>query len=164
MTDTPRIILVEDDVPLARSLQRLLVSDGFDVSLAFDGVELKRFLRQGDVDLVLLDLNLGAEDGMDIAHKLGGTSAIGLIIVTGRERKSDYVIGLEVGADDYVAKLFDHDELSIRIRAVLRRRQRVHDGAPVLVVRPYRLNTADPCLSHKGSDARVEKSSTTSTT
>jgi len=156
MTDNPRIIIVEDDVPLARSLQRLLVDDGCDVSLAFDGTELKRLLRHGEVDLVLLDLNLGAEDGMDIARELGGTSATGLIIVTGRGRKSDCVTGLEAGADDYVTKPFDHDELRARIRAVLRRRRRGRDGVPILVVGPYRLNTAERCLSLEGSGARVE--------
>ena len=156
MTETPRIIIVEDDVPTARSLQRLLVDDGFAVSLAFDGAELKRFLRRGAADLVLLDLNLGSEDGLDIARELAGTTDTGLIIVTGRGRKSDCITGLQAGADDYVTKPFDHDELRARIRAVLRRRRRGRDWKQVVTLGPYRLNTADRCLSLEGSSTRVE--------
>ncbi|WP_295454868.1 response regulator transcription factor [uncultured Thiodictyon sp.] len=148
MNEIPRIIIVEDDVPLAQSLLRLLVGDGFDVALAFSGAELRRLLDRGDADLVLLDLNLGVEDGMDIAGELGGTRSVGLIIVTGR--KSDCVSGLEAGADDYVTKPFDHQELCARIRAVLRRRERGRDGLAVLALGPYRLHTARRCLSREG--------------
>ena len=154
MNDIPRIIIVEDDVPLAQSLLRLLVSDGFDVALAFSGAQLRRLLDRGDADLVLLDLNLGIEDGMDIARELGGTRSVGLIIVTGR--KSDCVSGLEAGADDYVTKPFDHQELCARIRAVLRRRERGRDGLAVLVLGPYRLNTALRCLSREGARSVLE--------
>jgi DNA-binding response OmpR family regulator len=156
MPDQPRIIIVEDDLHLARSLQRLLVADGFDVSLAFNGADLRCFLCDGDVDLVLLDLNLGVEDGMDIARELGETGTTGLIIITGRLDSSDCVTGLEAGADDYVTKPFDHHELRARIRAVLRRRPRLRDGLAVVVVGPYRLDTANRCLSRVGSSIRVE--------
>ena len=156
MSETARIIIVEDDVALARSLQRILVSDGFDVALAFSGVELRRLLERGDVDLVLLDLNLGAEDGMAIARELGRTRSTGVIIVTGRGSKSDCVTGLEAGADDYLTKPFDLDELRARMRAVLRRRQPGLDGLPFLVVGPFRLNTVDRCLTREGGVARIE--------
>lgn len=156
MPDHPRIIIVEDDLHLARSLQRLLVSDGFDVMLAYNGADLRCFLRTGGVDLVLLDLNLGAEDGMDIARELGETSTTGLIIITGRADPTDRFTGLEAGADDYVTKPFDHQELRARIRAVLRRRPRAHDGGAVLAVGPFRLNTANRRLSRMGSGIQVE--------
>lgn len=156
MHDRPRIIIVEDDVHLARSLQRLLTADGFDVGLAFNGADLRNFLRDKDVDLVLLDLNLGLEDGMDIARELGEIGSTGLIIITGRMDSSDCVSGLEAGADDYVTKPFDHQELRARIRAVLRRRPQPRDGVPVVAVGPYRLDTANRCLSRVGSSARVE--------
>lgn len=156
MPDNPRIIIVEDDVHLARSLQRLLVSDGFDVMLAYNGADLRCFLRSGVVDLVLLDLNLGSEDGMDIARELGETSTTGLIIITGRADPTDRVTGLEAGADDYVTKPFNHEELRARIRAVLRRRPRPLDGVAVLALGPYRLNTANRCLRRMGSNAQVE--------
>jgi DNA-binding response OmpR family regulator len=155
MNEISRII-VEDDVPLAHSLRRLLVGDGFDVALAFSGAELQRLLDRGDADLVLLDLNLGAEDGMDIARELGETRSVGLIIVTGRRRKSDCVSGLEAGADDYVTKPFNHQELCARIRAVLRRRERGRDGLAVLALGPYRLDTARRCLSREGGPGVLE--------
>ncbi|WP_295388988.1 response regulator transcription factor [uncultured Thiodictyon sp.] len=156
MNEFPRIIIVEDDVPLAQSLRRLLIGDGCDVALAFSGAELRRLLDRGDADLVLLDLNLGVEDGMDIARELGETRSVGLIIVTGRGGKSDCVSGLEAGADDYVTKPFDHQELCARIRAVLRRRDRGRDGLTVLALGPYRLNTAQRCLSREGRSRGLE--------
>ncbi len=156
MPEPARIIIVEDDVALAKGLQRILISDGFDVSLAFSGAELIDLLNRGGVDLVLLDLNLGAEDGMDIARELARTRSTGLIIITGRGGKADLVAGLEAGADDYLAKPFDPDELRARMRAVLRRRQHGRDALPVLAVGPFRLNTANRCLSREGDDARIE--------
>lgn len=159
MPDHPRIIIVEDDLHLARSLQRLLGSDGFDVTLAFNGTDLRRCLCTGDVDLVLLDLNLGAEDGMDIARELGETSTAGLIIITGRADLTDCVSGLEAGADDYVTKPFDHQELRARIRAVLRRRPHPRDGVSILAVGPYRFDIANRCLTRVGSNARIELTS-----
>jgi DNA-binding response OmpR family regulator len=161
MPDHPRIILVEDDLHLARSLQRLLGSDGFDVTLAFNATDLRRCLRNGDVDLVLLDLNLGAEDGMDIARELGETSAAGLIIITGRADLTDCVSGLEAGADDYVTKPFDHQELRARIRAVLRRRPHPdpRDGGSILAMGPYRFDITNRCLTRVGSNARIELTS-----
>ena len=156
MSDRPRIIIVEDDLHLARSLQRLLVADGFDVALAYNGADLRCFLKDREVDLILLDLNLGVEDGMDIARELGETGTTALIIITGRVDPTDCVSGLEAGADDYVTKPFDHQELRARIRAVLRRRPRAREGLAVLAVGPYRLNTAERCLSRLGSSVRVE--------
>jgi PleD family two-component response regulator len=77
MTEAHRIVIVEDDVALAKGLQRLLNADGFEAALAFDGAGLRTLLDNGDIDLVLLDLNLGSEDGMEIARDLGRTRSAG---------------------------------------------------------------------------------------
>ena len=160
MMDQHKIVIVEDDVALAMSLQRLLKADGFDVSLAFNGAMLRAQLAEGGVDLVLLDLNLGSEDGMDIAREMGRTRSTGLIIVTGRGDNSDCVSGLEAGADDFVAKPFDHEVLRARIRAVLRRRGRDEHALPVLSLGPYELDTVERRLSREGIAARIELTAT----
>lgn len=160
MTQPQRIVIVEDDLALARGLQRLLTADGFDVALAFNGAELRVLLSERSADLVLLDLNLAGEDGMDIARELGVVGSAGLIIVTGRGDKSDCVSGLEAGADDYVSKPFDHDILLARIRAVLRRRSLGRDALPVLSVGPYRLNTVDRRLSREGHSVGIDLTAT----
>lgn len=155
MSEPHTIVIVEDDVALAKSLQRLLTADGFAVAVVFSGADLRAHLDRGDVDLVLLDLNLGSEDGMDIARDLGHHRTTGLIIVTGRGDSADCVRGLEAGADDFVAKPFDHAVLRARIRAVLRRRGRGGDALPVLSAGPYRLHTVDRCLTREGDDTSV---------
>jgi DNA-binding response OmpR family regulator len=155
-----RIVIVEDDRDLARGLARLLKAAGFDAVLAYNGVELRAVLGRGDVDLVLLDLNLMGEDGMDIARDLGRTRSTGLIIVTGRLGNDHCVAGLDAGADDYVAKPFEHAVLLARIRAVLRRRMRARDARPILAAGVYRLNTVARLLTREGDAARIPLTAT----
>lgn len=160
MSDRHTIVIVEDDVLLAKSLQRLLSADGFEVAIAHSGAELRTLMDRAGVDLVLLDLNLGGEDGMDIARDLGLNRSAGLIIVTGRGTDSDCVSGLEAGADDFIAKPFDREVLRARIRAVLRRRQQAHETLAVLTAGPYRLDTVGRCLFRVGNSRRVELTAT----
>jgi DNA-binding response OmpR family regulator len=119
----PRILVVEDDALFARAIERHLRRDGYAVAIASSGPELRRMQREVTADLVLLDLNLGGEDGMDLARTLASEAQSGLIIVTGRAQLQDRIEGLDAGADDYITKPFDVDELRARVRAVLRRRR-----------------------------------------
>jgi DNA-binding response OmpR family regulator len=121
MTDTARILIVEDDLPLARTLARFLGRDGYQVAIARSGAEMRRVYRDKGADLVLLDLNLGAEDGLDIARELAQKTPVGVIIITGRGDLEDRIRGLDAGADDYMTKPIDQRELRARVRAVLRR-------------------------------------------
>lgn len=156
MNPEAQIVIVEDDVNLAKTLQRELDTSGFGVALAFSGGELRQLLKGGMVDLVLLDLNLGNEDGMDIARDLVQNSAAALIIITGRDANEDCISGLEAGADDYITKPFDLEVLKARIRAVLRRRERGLDTLPVIGVGPYRLDTVHRVLSWEGQPNQTE--------
>lgn len=105
-------------------LSRYLEDEGFDVALAENGAAMRLVLSNGKVDLVLLDLMLPGEDGLLLAREIRSqSSTIGVIMVTGRSDIVDTVVGLEVGADDYIAKPFHLREVLARIKSVLRRLQ-----------------------------------------
>ena len=123
MNDSARIIIVEDDVPLARGIARHLALDGHQIALAPSAAEFRRVFRNEGADLVLLDLNLGADDGLDLARELAETTPVAVIIITGRGDTDERIRGLDAGADDYVTKPFEAGELRARVRAVLRRRR-----------------------------------------
>lgn len=115
-------ILVVDDDPRIRSLlRRYLTAEGYRVSEAGDGAAMRRLLNAGDVNLVLLDLVLPDEDGIALARWIRSTSNVAIIMLTGKGKMIDRVIGLEVGADDYIAKPFHLREVLARIKSVLRR-------------------------------------------
>lgn len=117
-----RILVVDDDPRFCRLLTRLLTAEGYLVQTAHNGHMMWRALREQSFDLVLLDLRLpGGEDGLTLARRLRAESDVSLIMLTGKSDAVDKVIGLELGADDYVTKPFDRRELVARIRSVLRR-------------------------------------------
>ena len=119
---TQRILIVEDDQSIARLVRDNLVFEGFDVECQADGREVLKHVRRFHPDLVLLDLTLPGMDGMDICRRLGESrERIPVIIITARSQKDDRVLGLKLGADDYVTKPFALDELLARVFAVLRR-------------------------------------------
>jgi DNA-binding response OmpR family regulator len=135
----PHVLIVDDDETVRHLVDQYLVQNDFRVSGASRGAELLGVLGGQVVDLVLLDLRLGAEDGMQLLRQLRAHSQIPVIILTGRAEEADRVMGLELGADDYLTKPFSPRELLARIRTVLRRThagQEVH-GAPVC--RAYRI-------------------------
>jgi len=124
-------ILVVDDDPLMRELiAEYLSENDLRVSLAADGAAMTSALAESVVDLVLLDLRLNGEDGMQLARKLREGSGIPVIIVTGKKDEADRVMGLEFAADDYITKPFSNREMLARIRAVLRRTQASQAAAP----------------------------------
>jgi two-component system OmpR family response regulator len=123
-----RIVLVEDDAERARLLLDMLSAHGFAVTAVSSGVELKGVLEQGGADLLLLDVMLPGEDGFSICRRLRADSAIPIIMLTALGAPVDRVVGLEIGADDYVAKPFDSRELVARIRALLRRSRAALSG------------------------------------
>jgi len=119
-------MIVEDEIELVRVLRDYLERAGFRVETAFSGPEAVSLFRHTPPDLVLLDLNLPGMDGLDVAREIRRHSDTPLIMVTARVEETDRLIGLELGADDYITKPFSPREVVARVRAVLRRAQ----GAP----------------------------------
>ena len=118
---TPQILVVDDDPQIRSMIDRYLTKEGFTVLLADSGGQMEEVLNKEPVDLVLLDLGLPDGDGLMFARRIRDKSEIGLIILTGKGEMIDRVVGLEMGADDYVSKPFHLRELLARIKSVLRR-------------------------------------------
>ncbi len=133
-------ILVVDDDPQIRSLlDEYLTENGMRVSTASSGREMMRTLDDETIDLVILDLRLNDEDGMSLARSLRERLTVSVIMLTGVRDEADRVMGLELGADDYVTKPFSPRELLARIRTVLRRaKTATADAAPRREIRAYR--------------------------
>jgi two-component system, OmpR family, response regulator len=115
------ILVIDDDSQIRALLQEYLAENGMRVSIASSGDEMSQILNDEAIDLVVLDLRLGGEDGMAIARSLRDQSAIPIVMLTGVRDEADRVMGLELGADDYLTKPFSPRELLARIRTVLRR-------------------------------------------
>ena len=120
-TIQPHILVVDDDPQIRELLQEYLTQNELRVSVASTGKEMSATLAEQAIDLVVLDLRLGGEDGMTLARKLREESAIPVIMLTGVRDEADRIMGLELGADDYLTKPFSPRELLARIRTVLRR-------------------------------------------
>lgn len=118
-----RILVVEDDRDSAQLLVELLRAQGFAASAVRSAPEMDAVLKREHVDLMLLDIGLPGEDGFSICRRVRAAQSIPIIIVSGRAEGTDRIVGLEIGADDYIVKPFDARELIARIRALLRRVQ-----------------------------------------
>jgi two-component system, OmpR family, response regulator len=121
MDENAHILVVDDQQEICDLVSEYLSEEGFRVSVANDGAGLREAVARGRIDLVILDLVLRGEDGLQLARELRGQSDVGIIILTGRGETVDRIIGLEMGADDYLAKPFHLRELLARVRSVLRR-------------------------------------------
>lgn len=117
----PHIVVVDDEADLRDAVREYLVDHGYAVSTADGGESLRAIMSERAVDLVLLDIRMPGEDGLSIARYLRSRGPLGVIMLTANRDTVDRVIGLEVGADDYLPKPFDLRELLARVRAVLRR-------------------------------------------
>jgi DNA-binding response OmpR family regulator len=124
---TTTILLVEDETELARIVQRDLESAGYDVWHAPDGPAAVHLFEGSPPDLVVLDWMLPGMDGLEVLRRLRQNSAVPVLMLTARAEEVDRVIGLEVGADDYLTKPFGMRELLARVRALLRRQVRLHE-------------------------------------
>ena len=126
----PHVLVVDDDETMRQVIADYLGENNFRVTLATTSAEMTRALAEHTIDVVVLDLRLGGEDGMELAKKLREDSTIPIIMVTGKKDEADRVMGLELGADDYITKPFSPRELLARVRAVLRRYKLVQDLLP----------------------------------
>ncbi|MTJ82703.1 MAG: response regulator [Telmatospirillum sp.] len=124
----PHILVVDDDREIRNLLARFLVKHGLRVSTAKDGPEMMKVLDASGIDLVVLDLMLPGEDGLSLCRRLRATSTLPVIMLTAMGDDTDRIVGLEMGADDYLPKPFSPRELLARIKAVLRRVQALPAG------------------------------------
>ncbi len=120
-TTATRILVVDDDPDLRGLLKSFLAANGFDVVEAADGGEMRARIAERAPDAIVLDLMLPGEDGLSLARELRRTSDVPIVMLSARGEEVDRVVGLEVGADDYLAKPFSPRELLARLRALLRR-------------------------------------------
>jgi len=124
MSNAPEhLLVVDDDREIRRLLEEYLAQAGYRVSAVGDGKDMRRALEGNRIDLVVLDLMLPGEDGLTLCRELRGRSNVPVLMLTARGDEIDRIVGLEMGADDYLAKPFSPRELLARIRSILRRAQ-----------------------------------------
>ena len=156
---SPRILVVDDDPDLRDLLSTYLGSNGFFVATAGDGVAMRSALAQNMFDAIVLDLMLPGEDGLALTRALRTTSGVPILMLSARGEELDRVIGLEVGADDYLAKPFGPRELLARLRALLRRGHAIAIEAPAAAAMPgfgpYQLDTLSHRLLHDGQEVTL---------
>src|ERR1700738_1694931 len=121
MTSVPHLLIVDDDEDILSLLTTFFRKHSYTVTVAGDGSAMFAALDEHSIDLVILDLMLRGEDGLNLCRRLRGTSPVPIIMLTAMADHTDRVVGLEVGADDYLTKPFDQRELLARVKAVLRR-------------------------------------------
>lgn len=137
---SPHILVVDDHSEIRDLLKRFLEQHGMRVSCARDGKEMKRLLDEREFDLLVLDLMMPGEDGLTLCRELRVKSSLPIIMLTAMGEETDRIIGLEMGADDYLAKPFNPRELLARIKAVMRRTQAEPQPAPDTLTRDLRFD------------------------
>ncbi|NWF36237.1 response regulator transcription factor [Mariprofundus sp. KV] len=115
------ILMIDDDIELCELMQRFLAGEGFEIACAHNGNSGLEQARTNDFELLILDIMMPGKNGMDVLRELRGFSTVPVIMLTGRGEEMDRIIGLELGADDYLPKPCNPRELAARIRAILRR-------------------------------------------
>jgi two-component system, OmpR family, response regulator len=126
----PHVLAIDDDASMRELIADYLGGNDLRVTTVATGADMEKVLAEHAIDVVVLDLRLAGEDGMQLAKKLRETSEIPIIIVSGRQDEADRVMGLELGADDYINKPFSPRELLARVRAVLRRYKTASEVLP----------------------------------
>jgi two-component system, OmpR family, response regulator len=135
MEPTPHILIVDDSADIREPLAKYLAKKGMRVATADGGQEMRRVLKTNAIDLIVLDIMMPGEDGLSLCRTLRETTDLPIILLTAMTEETDRVVGLEIGADDYVTKPFNPRELLARIKAVLRRAR----GVPRQANQPERV-------------------------
>src|SRR5688572_13086281 len=132
------ILIVDDDAEIRSLLREYFEKNGYRVSLAADGKGLRAAFSVGEPDLVVLDLMLPGEDGFTLCRELRARSEVPIIMLTARGEDTDRIVGLELGADDYLAKPFNARELLARVKSVLRRMRALPGNLKPDIVKGFR--------------------------
>ncbi|WP_242908274.1 response regulator transcription factor [Actinomadura terrae] len=162
MTATaPRVLLVEDEPTIARAVVDRLVAEGFAVDVAADGPAAVDMARACEPDLIVLDVMLPGFDGLEVCRRVQAERSVPVLMLTARDDETDLLVGLAVGADDYVTKPFSMRELVARIRALLRRVQRPAPDAasaphpPVLRIGPLEVDARARRVRRDGREVHL---------
>lgn len=145
-----RILLVEDEQVIADVVRDYLVGAGFQVDMAGDGFTALKLAAEREPDLVILDRMLPGLDGVEVCRRLRAAMSVPVIMVTALGTEDDRILGLEVGADDYLTKPFSPRELVLRVKSVLRRSIREFSPEPRVEVAGFDLNPASRTVTHHG--------------
>jgi two-component system response regulator ResD len=147
-----RVLVVDDEPIVSEVVQRYLIREGYQVRLAADGRAALQEARENAPDLVVLDLMLPGIDGLEVCRQLRAESSVPIIILTAKGEESDKILGLGLGADDYLTKPFSPGELIARVKAVLRRTQTVGPTLPgdILRVGTLRINPGGRAVERDG--------------
>jgi two-component system OmpR family response regulator len=147
--DGPHILVVDDDLEIRELLSKFLTQHNFRVTMAKNGKEMMQYATASNIDLIVLDIMLPGDDGFELCRKLRQTSQAPIIMVTAVSDEADRIVGLELGADDYVTKPFNPRELLARIKAVLRRVQENGDS--------YIVKSPEGPIKYQFSDWELDK-------
>jgi two-component system phosphate regulon response regulator OmpR len=139
MSEAAHIVVVDDDPDVRETVAEYLRRNGFAVTEADGGAALREVMAARPIDLALLDINMPGDDGLTLAREIRGSGRAGIIMLTANSDDLDKIVGLEVGADDYVTKPFNPRELLARVKAVLRRAKQSGDGATATLGREVQM-------------------------
>jgi two-component system phosphate regulon response regulator OmpR len=160
------LLIVDDDPDLRDTLHEYFETSGFAVSSVADGPGMRRVLKDGPADIVIMDLHLPGEDGLALTRELRAQGPVGIIMLTGSGDTVDRIVGLEMGADDYLAKPVDLRELLARVKSVLRRAQKTPDGDGAPAAEPGQKVRMGTCMldlaAHRLYDAAGQEVALTS--
>lgn len=150
-----KILIVEDEEKLARFTELELMHEGYETAKAFDGRTGLEMAESGEFDLILLDIMLPGLNGIEVLRRIRKTSEVPVILLTARDSVMDKVSGLDTGADDYITKPFDIEELLARIRAALRKKGTHTDASAVMTTGKLSLDTAAHTVSYDGNPVEL---------
>ncbi len=155
MAPVKQVLVVEDEIKIARLVRDYLHQAGFAVLEAADGPSALALARTERPDMIVLDLGLPGMDGLDVTRSLRATSAVPIIMLTARSEEADRIVGLELGADDYIIKPFSPKELVARIRAVLRRAEATIGGGETIRTGQIEIDIPKRRVTVRGDDVEL---------
>jgi two-component system aerobic respiration control protein ArcA len=159
---TPNILIVEDEIVTRTTLKSLFEAEGYNVFEAENGSEMHDFFENNNINLVIMDINLPGKNGLILAREVRNRKNVGLIFLTGRDNDVDRILGLEIGADDYLTKPFNPRELTIRARNLLSRTNNAAEDDDLPSKVKFNGWTLDgdsrSLISHDGTEFRLPRS------
>jgi len=144
----PKILIVEDEQAIADNIQYALETEGFDTRCLLSGMQVLPLLNREAIDLIILDIGLPDINGLELCKEIRTSHSLPIIFLTARAAEIDRVVGLEIGADDYVVKPFSPRELCARVKAILRRTQR--PASDRLTMQTFQVNESKRQISYQG--------------